>query len=141
MFADDTNVYRSIQDDLFKICDWGELWLLEFSIPKCKALQYGYIRLEHTYQMRDSGNEIIDIPTESEEKDLGILFEKSLKFNKHVLNVVNRSKKLTGLIRRTFRYMNKTLLLQVYKSMIRSITYAALRSSPRRTLASVPSSR
>ena len=104
IFADNTKVYRSIQDeadqiliqeDLFKICDWGELWLLEFSIPTCKALQYGYIRHEHTYQMRDSGNEIIDIPTASEEKDLGILLEKSLKFNKHVLNVVNRCKKLT----------------------------------------------
>ena len=71
--------------------------------------------------MRNSGNELIDIPTASEEKDLGILFEKSLKFNKHILNVANRCKKLTRLIRRTFRYMNKTLFLQLYKSLIRSI--------------------
>ncbi|MEW8545747.1 MAG: reverse transcriptase family protein [Candidatus Thiodiazotropha sp.] len=130
IFADDSKIYRSIEDeadqiliqeDLFKICDWGERWLLEFSIPKCKAVQYGNIRLEHTYQMRDSSHEIIDIPTVSEEKDLGITFEKSLKFNKHVVNVVNRCKRLTGLIRRTFKYMNKSLFLQLYKSMIRSI--------------------
>ena len=130
IFADDTKVYRSIQDetdqiiiqeDLFKICDWSELWLLQFSIPKCKVLQYGHVRLEHTYQMRAARNEIIDIPSATEEKDLGIIFEKSLKFNKHVLNVVNRCKKLTGLVRRSFRFMNKILFLQLYKSLIRSI--------------------
>ena len=121
IFADDTGVYRSIQDrtdqiiiqeDLFKMCDWSELWLLQFSIPKCKFLQYGHVRLEHTYQMRAARNEIIDIPSATEEKDLGIIFEKSLKFNKHVLNVVNRCKKLTGLVRRSFRYMNKILFLR-----------------------------
>ena len=60
-------------------------------------------------------NEIIDIPSETEKKDLGMIFEKSLKFNKHVLNVVNRCKKLTDLVRRSFRYMKKTLFLQLCK--------------------------
>ena len=59
--------------------------------------------------MRAARNEIIDIPSATEEKDLGIIFEKSLKFNKHILNVVNRCKKLTGIVRRSFRYMNKIL--------------------------------
>ena len=44
IFTDDSKVYRSIQDetdqeivqeDLFEICDWTDLWLLRMSIPKC----------------------------------------------------------------------------------------------------------
>ena len=74
------------------------------------------------YQLRDQDNTciVLDIPA-AEEKDLGITFEKSLKFDQHVLNVVNRCKKLTGLIKRTFRYMDKKLFLQLYKTLIRSI--------------------
>ena len=130
IFADDSKIYRSIQDevdqdiiqeDLFEICDWTDIWLLRISIPKCKAIQYGYIRYENVYQLRDQDNIVLDIPAAEEEKDLGITFEKSLKFDKHVLNVVNRCKKLTGLIKRTFRYMDKKLFLQLFKTLIRSI--------------------
>ena len=39
--------------------------------------------------MRDQNNDGFDIPSSEEKKDLDITFAKSLKFNKHVLNVVN----------------------------------------------------
>ena len=71
--------------------------------------------------MRDQDNVTFDIPSAEDEKDLGILFDKTLKFNKHVLNVVNRCKRLTGLIKRSLSYMNKTVFLQLYKTLIRSI--------------------
>ena len=41
--------------------------------------------------MRDLDNVVFDIPSSEEEKDLGVVFENSLKFNKHVLNVVKVS--------------------------------------------------
>ena len=121
IFADDSKIYRRIQDeadqgiireDLLEICDWSDLWLLRISIPKCKAIQYGYVRYEIVYQLRDQNNDVFDIPSCEEEKDLGIIFDKSLK---------NRCKKLTGLIKRKFRYMDKRLFLQLYKTLIRSI--------------------
>ena len=70
--------------------------------------------------MRDQDNVTFDIPSAEDEKDLGILFDKTLKFNKHVLNVVNRCKRLTGVIKRSFSYMNKTVFLQLYKTLIHS---------------------
>jgi len=63
----------------------------------------------------------IALPNDEEEKDLGLLFETSLKFDKHANNVVNRTKRLTGLIKRTFKCMNITLFLTLYTSLIRSI--------------------
>ena len=63
----------------------------------------------------------IALPNDVEEKYLGIVFESSLKFDKNVNNVVNHTKRLTGLIKRTFKCMNKTLFLTLYKSLICSI--------------------
>ena len=69
--------------------------------------------------MTNKYGEIISIEEDSEEKDLGILFEKSLKFNKHITVTVKRANRLVGLIRRTFSFMDKDLFLMVYKCLIR----------------------
>jgi len=71
--------------------------------------------------MTDSVGVGIALPNDVEEKYLGIVFESSLKFDKNVNNVVNHTKRLTGLIKRTFKCMNKTLFLTLYKSLICSI--------------------
>ena len=55
-FADDSKLYKSIQDpadqdsihkDLMYICDWNEKMAItvQFSIPKCKVIQYEQIKL------------------------------------------------------------------------------------------------
>ena len=51
IFADDTKVYTAVgekktdqeklQRDLLKLCKWSRLWLLEFSVQKCKVVKYG----------------------------------------------------------------------------------------------------
>ena len=55
IFADDSKIYKSIgevadqdeiQDDLIEIFDWSDIWLLRISVPKCKAIQYGYVKFE-----------------------------------------------------------------------------------------------
>ena len=112
IFADDTKIYRPInspddqqtlQEDLFRLCDWSDDWLLKFSIPKCKCVQFGYVRHTFNYAMRDSNsNTTMDLPIVDEERDLGIVFQSNLKFNKHVVNIVNRTKRLTGLVKRSF---------------------------------------
>ena len=93
MFADDAKLYSAIettddqdelQDDLFDSCDWVKDWLLEHNIQKCKYIQYGNVKYEYNYKMTNKDGEIISIEEDSEEKDLGILFEKNLKLNKHI---------------------------------------------------------
>ena len=85
MFADDAKLYSAIettddqeelQDDLFDSCDWGKDWLLEHNIQKCKYIQYGNVKYEYNYKMTNKDGEIISIEEDSDEKDLGILFEK-----------------------------------------------------------------
>ena len=92
VFADDAKLYSDIettddqevlQDELFDSCDWGKDWLLEHNIHKCKCIQYGNVKYEYNYKMTNKDGEIILIEEDTEEKDLGILFQKILKFNKH----------------------------------------------------------
>ena len=71
--------------------------------------------------MRDSSNTIITLSSVEEEKDLGVKFESCLKFNKQMLDVVNRTNRLTGMIKHTFTFMNKYMFLTIHKSLIRSI--------------------
>ena len=71
--------------------------------------------------MIDNSSHHFDVPNCSEEKDLGILFEDSLKFNKHVANSVFRCNRLIGLIKRSFQFMTKKLFIALYKSLLRSV--------------------
>ena len=102
MFADDAKLYSAIkttdgqeelQDDLFDSCDLGKDWLLEHNIQKCKYIQYGNVKYKYNYKMTNKDGEIISIEEDSGEKDLGILFEKKLKLNKHITVTVKRANK------------------------------------------------
>ena len=64
---------------------------------------------------------MFDLSFVKNEKDLEIIFENNLKFNLYILNTVNKTNKLNGMIKRTFLSMNKTLFATIYKNLIRSI--------------------
>ena len=70
--------------------------------------------------MRDDSSNSTFLPNVDEERDLGVQFESSLKFNKQVFDVVNKTKRLTGMIKRTFSCVNRSMFLKIYKSLIGS---------------------
>jgi len=53
------------------------------------------------------------------EKDLGIWSDPSLKFSAHVTNVVNKANQILGLIRRSFTYMDLSLIKTLYTALVR----------------------
>ena len=57
--------------------------------------------------------------TTKEEKDLGVTFTKDLKFSNHIARAANKGNRVTGAIRRAFRYMDKDMFSQLYKALIR----------------------
>ena len=92
--------------------------MLTFNIAKCKAVIYGNIKYEYTYEMTDTSGNVKDLPTEDEEKDLGILFHSSLQFNKHVSTIVSKANRILYLIKRSFSFMDKSLFLKLYKTLV-----------------------
>ena len=76
------------------------------------------------YQPRENyfmfdGQTIITIEECDQEKDLGVTFDETLIFDKHINNAINKANKMLGLIKRTFNYLNKETFLKLYKSMVR----------------------
>ena len=130
IFADDTKVYaavdkrsdqESLQQDLLKLSEWSIIWLLEFSIQKCKLVQYGNVKYDFEYKLKDKDGNLQVLPKDTKEKDLGIWFKDNLKFDEHINYIVNRANRLVGLIKRTFKSLDKDSFLILYKSLIRSI--------------------
>ena len=65
------------------------------------------------------------------EKDLGVYFDKSLNFDKHINTIINKANRNLGVIRRTFDYMDKSIFCHIFKGLIRPhLEYAAPVWSP-----------
>ena len=130
IFADDAKIYSAagersdqeeLQSALLDSCYWGQEWLLEHNINKCKYIQYGNVKYEFDYKMINKDSELKSLTKDVEEKDLGIIFEENLKFNKHITVTVNKANRLLGMVKRTFSFINKEMFLVVYKTLIRSV--------------------
>ena len=81
---------------------------------KCKFIQYGNVKFELKYQMRDTNGSIISLSKDSQEKDLGVIFQDSLKFDKQITEGVGKANRILGLIKRSFSYLNSDLFLKLY---------------------------
>ena len=123
IFADDTKLSHPIlslvdqscvQNDLDKLTQWSNDWLLSFNSKKCKVMHFGKKNPCFQYYMN---GDLID--TVSEEKDLGVLFTENLSFSKHISNAAAKANRVLGLIRRSFSYITKESFLVLYKSYVR----------------------
>jgi hypothetical protein len=111
MFADDTKVYRPVnnqedhtrlQSDLDNLLVWADKWQLQFNASKCKVMHYGKRNKDFAYTMNpDDPADKMEITTE--EKDLGVTFSRDLKFSIHVAKAANKGNGVIGAIRRSFR--------------------------------------
>ena len=109
LFADDTKVYvRSdvpgnpdcLQNDITRLQDWPDKWLLSFHPDKCKVMHIGNHPPATNYTMRQSDNTTLDIRDEMAERDLGV-------------------HRLLVMIRRSFKYLDQETFLYLYKGLIR----------------------
>ena len=77
IFADDTKIYNTtvLQDDLHKLYEWSNKWLLPFNIDKCSILHYGKHDNMYNYCLNN-----YRINVDCFIKDLGVTFQDDLKF-------------------------------------------------------------
>ena len=126
LFADDTKLIRSIctladhaqlQTDLDNLTKWCDAWQLNFNATKCKVIHFG--RATHSY----GGYYLNGILLDSVDcyKDLGILFDTGLKFHQHASEVAMKANRVLACMRRGFINLNESVLLRLYKSMVRPI--------------------
>ena len=69
------------------------------------------------------------------EKDLGVQFDESLKFDTHINSIINKANRVLGIVRKTFECLDKEIFNYVYKGLIRPhLEYAAPVWSPYRVM-------
>ena len=133
LFADDTKIYSAIdninsqenlQEDINNMSDWSSTWQLKFNEAKCKHLNLGP-PTENSYEIQTNNN-LTTITTTDKEKDLGVIIDKNLNFKEHIYIQISKANRTLGIIRRTFRNMNREMFLQLYKSLVRpNLEYAS----------------
>ena len=112
MFADDTKLYRAIahqsdiqtvQDNIDKLFNWSEKWLLRFHPDKCKVLpittKHSSNRENERYQMSMYEGSITTLEMVNCEKDVDVNIDSNLKFDQHIQTTVNKANQIVGLIR------------------------------------------
>ena len=130
LFADDSKLFRRIkshadrvilQEDLLKLQEWSQKWLLQFNENKCKVMHIGRRNPEYEYYLNDSALE----------KDLGIHVTPDWKSSTHVSKVAAKANSMVGRIKRTFSYMDEEMFKYLYPSLVRSqMEYAVQAWSP-----------
>ena len=107
IFADDTKAYNTcdksdiLQEDIKALQEWSKKWQLFFNCSKCKCIHFGKNNPCTEYHFEtDKGKE--PIPKCTEEKDLGVIFDDTLKFDLHIESIVRKVNSMIGLIKETF---------------------------------------
>ena len=110
MYADDTKIYREIkseydhgilQRDLENLKTWSDRWLLQFHPSKCCYITIGqHNEEEFTYSIGliEDGKKF-DMTKVSEMKDIGVIVDSELKFDKHISSNIETANKILGIIR------------------------------------------
>ena len=99
LFADDTKIFKIItasedskvlQDDLNTLSTWSDNWLLKFHPDKCKVMHIGKKSdRKEQYYLRHSA-----LQQAEEEKDIGVIIDRNLSFDKHISEKVYQQSKI-----------------------------------------------
>ena len=101
-FADDTKLGGKvictedcdrIQDNLNKLIDLSEKWLMCFNTDKCKVMHIGHKNPKFKYKMCDQKLDKV-----KQEKDLGVIINCNLKVSDQCIAASNKANMMLGLI-------------------------------------------
>ena len=129
IFADDTKVYKSINDDNDNKCLqgaidemflWTQKWLLKFNKDKCKVLHLGRNNPHHKYSIGEEDDRVV-LETTDLEKDLGVHIDPNLDFKNHIKTIVKKASFLTYKILKNFTFRDSNIIVPLFKTLIRPI--------------------
>ena len=142
MYADDTKLFSEVEDrdkrlvlqkDLSNLVEWADKWQLLFNAEKCHVLHLGSNNNHFPYYMKRHDTDVfVELITSEVEKDLGVQVDDKLSFTKHIECQVNKANRLVGLIRRSFTYIDKDTMRQLFTAIVRPhLEFANIIWSPR----------
>ena len=122
-FADDTKLFRKVkeigdkqnlQDDIDKCVKWSEKWQMLFNFGRYKCLHTGPGNTGMNYEM---GGTILSKTVK--EKDLGVTMNANMKVSEQCRIAASKGNQVLGMIRRNITYKEKSLIIPLYKAIVR----------------------
>ena len=123
-FTDKILAQTEIQSYLDSLEDWMNKWRLKLAPHKCAQITFSRSRSANNedFNIRLYGELI---PKDNNPKFLGIVFDRRLRFEKHIANIKKKSAERLNIIKiLAFNEewkLNDQILLRIYKSLTRSI--------------------
>ena len=65
-----------------------------------------------------TSTELHQISTFNTENDLSITFTRNLKFRTHIYKIAQKSNKVLGIIKSTFKYLELNIMKLLYRSLV-----------------------
>ena len=122
-FADDTKLFRKVkeigdkqnlQDDIDKFVKWSEKWQMLFNFGKCKYLHTGPGNTGMNYEM---GGTVLSKTVK--EKGLRVTMNANMKVSEQCRIAASKGNQILGMIRRNITYKDKSLIVPLYKAIVR----------------------
>ena len=128
LFADDTILYvfvdnpvtsaNSLNQDLARIKQWAEQWIIKFSPPKTESMTISRKRNKLQHPALFFGDtQIKEVPSH---KHLGINLSNDLSWNLHLTNMANSANKCVDVLNALKFKLDRKTLEKLYLSFIRS---------------------
>jgi hypothetical protein len=129
LYADDSKLYRAVkenkdveylQSDLDALQEWSNKWLLTFHPEKCKVIRIGNKeQARPTYVMRSGSGVGMPVMWTAAEKDLGVIVDEGLRFQKEIETRLKKGNTIVGVIRRTFSYLDERMFKTLFTALVR----------------------
>jgi len=130
LYADDAKLYSSYSVNMTnqnlsvaidRLLLWSSQWQLKIANEKCLVLRISNHRcisscLHPTYSINGHL-----LNTVSEVRDLGVIVDSSLKFDKHISLIVRKAQQRAGLILKSFCSRDKDLLMKAFCTYVRPL--------------------
>ena len=126
LYADDLKFYgvvdsntNALQSDLDMFVSWCSSNYLKINVSKCRSISFhkNDNPVLRTYSISDQTIQSVDSIS-----DLGVVFQSDLRFNLHIDNIITKSLRLLGFIKRNSKYITDTKAITcLYNSLVRSI--------------------
>ena len=130
LFADDTSLFSVVHDintsaielnsDLKKINDWAFQWKMTFNPDRGKQAQEIVFsrklkKVAHSPLLFNNNN----VSQVNSQTHLGVMLDVKLIFEEHLKNVINKTSKTRGLLRKLSNLLPRQALVTIYKTFIR----------------------
>ena len=125
LFADDVKLYLAITDQpgsdkiqlhLDAISQWCNDWQLNLSPLKCAVLSLGHNPVQYHYRI----NNVI-IQHVADFKDLGVIIDPLLSFEKHISEICSKANQRAALILKCFSSRDPQLLIRAFVVFVRPL--------------------